>query len=507
MEKIFTLLIGIVFSLTILNSQDAPPQAFSYKATITKTLPNGNMVVLANKTIGLKINILQSTDDGTIVYSESFKPSTNTSGQIDIIIGRNPDIGSNVFSSIKWSEDIFFLQVWVDILGGDAYGTNPMSTTQLLSVPYSLNAGNGFATIYNEANKRPILGERGNVSIGTSSKWDWSELDVNGGINILPGQWDWGSGLALSAWDAKGGGGDQYLIGSTGAMAHEGPGKFFIRNTNHYWDAIFIMDDAGKVGIDMGFDGLPQYTLDVAGDINFTGNLRKNGSLFAFDFNNLINKPDFTLWDKDYTNDVNITDNQTIGGNKTFTGTTTVPTPVNATDAATKAYVDAAGGGATTHYIGESFCGGIVFFVYDNGQHGLIAAIEDQSAGVRWYAGTGTNTMALSNGIGAGKMNTALIIASQGLGDGVIYAARVCNEYKSTVDGWLDFGEWYLPSEVEFYLMHWQKDLLGLSTERYWTSNESSLNQAWGFQRDGDWFQYPSTLKGTTCRVRAIRSF
>jgi uncharacterized protein (TIGR02145 family) len=37
---------------------------------------------------------------------------------------------------------------------------------------------------------------------------------------------------------------------------------------------------------------------------------------------------------------VKTTGNQTIAGNKTFTGTTTVPTPVNATDAATKAYVD-----------------------------------------------------------------------------------------------------------------------------------------------------------------------
>jgi uncharacterized protein (TIGR02145 family) len=37
---------------------------------------------------------------------------------------------------------------------------------------------------------------------------------------------------------------------------------------------------------------------------------------------------------------VKITGNQTITGNKTFSGTTTVTTPVNSTDAATKAYVD-----------------------------------------------------------------------------------------------------------------------------------------------------------------------
>jgi uncharacterized protein (TIGR02145 family) len=40
-------------------------------------------------------------------------------------------------------------------------------------------------------------------------------------------------------------------------------------------------------------------------------------------------------------NAVLLTGDQTITGNKTFTGTITVPTPVNANDAATKAYVDA----------------------------------------------------------------------------------------------------------------------------------------------------------------------
>jgi uncharacterized protein (TIGR02145 family) len=49
----------------------------------------------------------------------------------------------------------------------------------------------------------------------------------------------------------------------------------------------------------------------------------------------------FTNWDKDYSNDVRVIGDQTIAGNKTFTGTTTVATPVNPTDAATKAYVDA----------------------------------------------------------------------------------------------------------------------------------------------------------------------
>jgi|WetSurSiteA1Bulk_404760.scaffolds.fasta_scaffold00708_7 hypothetical protein len=142
MKKIFTLLIGIVFSITIINAQDpvtgSPPEGFSYKATITKMLPNGNLAIVAQKTIGLMINIRQGTDYGTIVYSETFTPKTNSSGQIDIVIGLNPD-PDYLFSLIPWSDDIFFLQVWVDINGGTAYGTNPMSITQLLSVPYALH--------------------------------------------------------------------------------------------------------------------------------------------------------------------------------------------------------------------------------------------------------------------------------------------------------------------------------------------------------------------------------
>lgn len=73
-----------------------------------------------------------------------------------------------------------------------------------------------------------------------------------------------------------------------------------------------------------------------------------------------------------------------------------------------------------THYIGESYDGGIVFFVDATGQHGLIAATSDQStsAGMRWYAGSNTNTMARGDGIGAGARNTAIIIANQGNGEG-----------------------------------------------------------------------------------------
>ena len=49
---------------------------------------------------------------------------------------------------------------------------------------------------------------------------------------------------------------------------------------------------------------------------------------------------------------------------------------------------------SATNYIGENYGGGIVFYKYDGGQHGLIAATADQNTGIRWYGGANTNTCA-----------------------------------------------------------------------------------------------------------------
>lgn len=57
------------------------------------------------------------------------------------------------------------------------------------------------------------------------------------------------------------------------------------------------------------------------------------------DFADITNKP--ARLDVDASDDVLVTGNQTIAGTKEFTGTVQVQTPVNAADAANKAYVDA----------------------------------------------------------------------------------------------------------------------------------------------------------------------
>lgn len=166
--------------------------------------------------------------------------------------------------------------------------------------------------------------------------------------------------------------------------------------------------------------------------------------------------------------------------------------------------------GLKTHTIGESYGGGIVFYVYDGGYHGLIAATTDIGAGTNyyWWNGVYKITGTSGDGLNAGDMNTTLIIASQ-IADNQIgyFAARVCANYSVTVDG-ITYGDWYLPSKYELNLLFLQKDVVGGFADytSYWSSSEASDDHAWSqyFMGNGD---QSSSPKNNTFHVRAIRSF
>jgi hypothetical protein len=163
----------------------------------------------------------------------------------------------------------------------------------------------------------------------------------------------------------------------------------------------------------------------------------------------------------------------------------------------------------TTHYLGESYGGGIIFFIYDNGAHGLIAANEDQSPDMRWFAGNNTYTMALADGVGAGRANTNIIIANQGYGDSETYAARVCNEYQVTVDG-VTYGDWYLPSKFELNRLYIVRTSIGnLSSDYYWSSTEYNSSWTWtqNFSNGEQYGDSTESSKDRPHRVRAIRAF
>ncbi|MGB4776397.1 MAG: hypothetical protein WBP45_14570 [Daejeonella sp.] len=208
----------------------------------------------------------------------------------------------------------------------------------------------------------------------------------------------------------------------------------------------------------------------------------------------------------------------------------------------------------TNHHVGEEYGGGVVFYVYDNGRHGLIASRVDQSPpqAVRWnsiYIEEGDNTGAINtraraDGVGAGHKNTAIIVSTLGpVGFEVInnpawpacggcpqylitntettFAAQLASDYSVNVGG-VVYDDWYLPSLKELKLLMAQADFNGgvvpnispfeytdpidgtTSGYGYWTSTEINTVTAWVADRFDNTYPYN---RNSSAYVRAIRAF
>jgi len=172
--------------------------------------------------------------------------------------------------------------------------------------------------------------------------------------------------------------------------------------------------------------------------------------------------------------------------------------------------------GIRKYKIGDFAYGGIVIWVDETGEHGIVCAKTDQSAGIRWYAGTTGSTQAKGDGPMAGKQNTAIIIAAHiAIGDdGSLYAARLCNALKITENN-VSYGDWYLPSAEEMSLMYTHRFKINeaalanggttFSPSYYWTSTESYAAHAFYVSMGSGLVD--TNNKAMTHLVRAVRAF
>jgi uncharacterized protein (TIGR02145 family) len=103
------------------------PAGFNYQAVARN--PQGQLIT--NTQVTIQIAILKGSIDGTSVYTESFSPTTNNFGLVNLNIG-NGTVMSGTFADIDWGADTYFIKVWLN--------STEMGTTQLLSVPYALHA-------------------------------------------------------------------------------------------------------------------------------------------------------------------------------------------------------------------------------------------------------------------------------------------------------------------------------------------------------------------------------
>lgn len=163
---------------------------------------------------------------------------------------------------------------------------------------------------------------------------------------------------------------------------------------------------------------------------------------------------------------------------------------------------------STVHYIGESYGGGIVFYVYDNGQHGLIAATADNGTTVKWSNGIYRITGSTGDGIITGADNTALIIATQ-LADNPTgnFAAKSCAAYSVTAGG-QTYSDWYLPSKHELMLLINQQFVVGgISTAVKTYSSSTEFNDVSIWTEESITGTISNTSKSTILYIRAVRAF
>ena len=167
--------------------------------------------------------------------------------------------------------------------------------------------------------------------------------------------------------------------------------------------------------------------------------------------------------------------------------------------------------------VGDFYQGGVVFHIFEDGDtgyvagetHGLIAAVQDQSSGIRWFNGSYDTTGATGTAIGTGATNTTTIISEQGATE-TSYAAGLARAY--TGGGYTD---WFLPSKDELNKMYTNRATINTTaaansgsdfvSDFYWSSTEDGFYDAWlqVFFVDDQF----SSLKDDTLNVRAVRAF
>ena len=180
--------------------------------------------------------------------------------------------------------------------------------------------------------------------------------------------------------------------------------------------------------------------------------------------------------------------------------------------------------------IGDSYQGGIIFYLDVTGCHGKIVTEFDlPTIGVPGVAGINETTfcpgaigtLSLPTSFGSGLANTNLLVSTFGSTTTFYapdYAAKLCSD--CTVGGYTD---WYLPSADELYKVWQNMGVIGnfltdgvVGRSRYWTSSRVPASTAAYVMQFYTYFsaaagniypQIPDGTNGNGSRVRAIRNF
>jgi hypothetical protein len=479
MKRANPYLLSLLLALPLLVRGQAP-ERMSFQSVVRDAMG----ALVENRPVGMRISILQDGPNGAVAYAETHQVATNVHGLASLQIGEgSPQYGQ--FTAIDWSEGPYFLRIEADPAGGTAYGITGIS--ELLSVPYALYAhtaerltrplvlqGAGTVTVTGQYPDFTIYGAPGTPSFQAGQGIDITGATISNTAPDVPITLT-GAGSTLVTGTYP-----DFVITSMGGITPYTAGAGIdVTGTT-------ISNTAPDVPITLTGEGgttvtgsYPNFTIgSAAGGGNYQA-----GPGIALANDTIVNTaPDLPVELKG-ENGILVT-----GNYPSFTVSQALP---------------------QKHYVGEFFGGGIVFYVWDDGSHGLIASLQDLTSAVGWHTGPVSNTSASSFYDGA--TNTQQIVSIQGAGN---YAARLCADFAGG-----GFTDWYLPGMWELDLLHQNAFVVShklsndgdpastplMATASYWSSTQFDASLAYMiyFPEGVTYLDF----KNVPYRVRAIRQF
>ena len=264
------------------------PDAFNYQAVVRNT--SGE--VLANQNVSLRISILQGSESGTVMYTETHAVSTNLFGLVNLKVG-DGTLVSGVFSPGGWGMTSHFLKVEIDPAGGSSY--THLGTSELLSVPYAFHA----QTVENDAVDDADADPMNEIQILSLSGSDLT-LSAGGGTVTLPastGADNWGTQAVESDATLSGDGTSGNPLGVVGDLTDDqtltlAGSDLSISEGNTVtlpgddWGAQAVESDATLSG-----DGTSGDPLGVVGDLTDDQTLSLAGSDLTISEGNTVTLP------------------------------------------------------------------------------------------------------------------------------------------------------------------------------------------------------------------------
>ena len=128
------ILFSIIALTVAVSVQAQSPQKFKFQAVAR----DASGVPYASENIAVRVSLVRDGVSGLVDYSERHEVTTSPLGVFDLEIGGGVAI-SGIFENAQWGNYPYYLKIDIDPNGGDNYLN--LGTSQLLSVPYAIYAG------------------------------------------------------------------------------------------------------------------------------------------------------------------------------------------------------------------------------------------------------------------------------------------------------------------------------------------------------------------------------